>query len=284
MEDVKNALRVLAKDRPAALAVFEEQWTRIIKIFATKRGKGLYPLLAEVATKLAAIPLKKQLKDARQVLLHGEIFVRREYFACQDLLDRLERREIVVKRAHMFEWLSYCDFNVEEGIYEASFNLRESLEFKLKLHLQRTYEKKIKAALARSGLYEYELVDMKKIIGMGKNFFDVRFTGETILVVGCFFTDILHSVQGVVSIGPFACMPTRVIESVLSAESTLETKLRIDPHAQEQAKNLKGVTALPFLSIESDGNPFPQIIEARIEAFCLQVERLHGKMRSAKGS
>jgi hypothetical protein len=39
------------------------------------------------------------------------------------------------------------------------------------------------------------------------------------------------------------------------------------------------VTTLPFLSIESDGNPFPQIIEARIEAFCLQVERLYGRLQ-----
>ena len=41
--------------------------------------------------------------------------------------------------------------------------------------------------------------------------------------------------------------------------------------------------ALPFLSIETDGSVFPQIIEARLETFCLQVERLHNtvaKIRS----
>ncbi|EKD39152.1 MAG: hypothetical protein ACD_75C00494G0004, partial [uncultured bacterium] len=27
-----------------------------------------------------------------------------------------------------------------------------------------------------------------------------------------------------------------------------------------------------------DGAPFPQIIEARLEAFCLQAERLHREM------
>ena len=134
--------------------------------------------------------------------------------------------------------------------------------------------------MSKSGLYEYELVDMKKIIELGKNFFDVRFTGESIVVVGCFFKDILHSAQGVISIGPFACMPTRVIESVLSAESTMETKLKIDKETPENIKAMKNIEALPFLSIESDGNPFPQIIEARIEAFCLQVERLHGKLKN----
>lgn len=279
MEDIKNALRVLARDKDAALRVFEEQWGRIITLFKEKRGKGLYALLSDAALKLAEIPLKGKLLDAKTVSLMGEIFVRREYFSCQDLIERLARRDIIAKRAHMYEWLSYCDYNVEEGIYEAGFNLMQSLEFKLKLHLQKTYEKKIKQVLAKSGLYEYELVDMKKIIELGKNFFDVRFTGESIVVVGCFFKDILHSAQGVISIGPFACMPTRVIESVLSAESTMETKLKIDKDTPEHIKAMKNIETLPFLSIESDGNPFPQIIEARIEAFCLQVERLHGKLK-----
>ncbi|MDD5675594.1 MAG: hypothetical protein PHC61_15595, partial [Chitinivibrionales bacterium] len=112
----------------------------------------------------------------------------------------------------------------------------------------------------------------------GKNFFDLRFTGEAILVVGCFFKDILSHVQGVISIGPFACMPTRVIEAVLSAESTIENKRAFDGAAGRGAKNFGDIETLPFLSLESDGNPFPQIIEARIEAFCLQVERLHQKL------
>jgi hypothetical protein len=35
---------------------------------------------------------------------------------------------------------------------------------------------------------------------------------------------------------------------------------------------------LPFLAIETDGNAFPQIIEARLEAFSLQAKRLHEEM------
>ena len=39
---------------------------------------------------------------------------------------------------------------------------------------------------------------------------------------------------------------------------------------------------LPFLAIETDGNAFPQIIEARIEAFSLQAKRLHEKMMAER--
>jgi predicted nucleotide-binding protein (sugar kinase/HSP70/actin superfamily) len=180
----------------------------------------------------------------------------------------------------VLEWLSYCDYNVKNGIYEADFNVRENVEFKLKVHLQKRFEKKIKKILSGSGLYEYELVDMDEIMKYGKKFFDVRFTGEAILVVGCFFKDILTHVQGVISIGPFACMPTRVIEAVLSAESTMNNKRAFDANYSVSSTTDLAIDALPFLSVESDGNPFPQIIEARIEAFCLQVERLHKKLNT----
>ena len=75
-------------------------------------------------------------------------------------------------------------------------------------------------------------------------------------------------------------MPTRVIEAVLSAESTMENKRLFDTAHGSLGKTGGAIDNLPFLSIESDGNPFPQIIEARIEAFCLQVERLHKKLKS----
>lgn len=66
-------------------------------------------------------------------------------------------------------------------------------------------------------------------------------------------------------------MPTRVTEAVLKQESTLANKENLTGKTFDGFKQLE---KLPFLSIESDGNPFPQIIETRIEAFALQVNRL----------
>ena len=43
-----------------------------------------------------------------------------------------------------------------------------------------------------------------------------------------------------------------------------------------------GVTNLPFLPIESDGNPFTQVTQAQFEVFCLQANRIYDKMRIAK--
>ncbi|MDR3011598.1 MAG: acyl-CoA dehydratase activase [Chitinispirillales bacterium] len=278
MEDIKNALSVLAKDRESAMKIFDEEWKKIIALFNAGKTSSLYRLLKGVAANLKAIPLKYPLSEAKVVSLLGEIFVRRDYFSGMDLIDRLEKREIIVKRAPMFEWLEYCDWNVKNGIFEAAFDWKGTLEFKVRRILQFRYEKKIKNILAKSGLYTYELTEMDKIINYGKEFFDTRLTGEAILVAGVFFKDILHTTHGSIQIGPFACMPTRVTEAVLSAEGTVENKRALDKKVVGSDHTRGNINTLPFLSIESDGNPFPAILESRIEAFCLQVERLHEKM------
>jgi predicted nucleotide-binding protein (sugar kinase/HSP70/actin superfamily) len=282
MADIRNALEVLATDKASALKEFEAQFARVKDCFQTRRAKDLYALLDDVAGRLAAIPLRYPLSQARKVSLMGEIFVRRDCFSSRDLRDRLAKRDIIVRQAHIFEWLSYCDHNVKIGVYESQFNLKEQAEFSVKQVMQRYYEKKIKKILARSGLYEYEIVDMKTIMDYGSQFFDVRFTGEAIIVAGSYFKDILHSIHGAVSIGPFACMPTRVTEAVMSVESTLDTRKQVTGGNGHTAA-VEEMTSLPFLSLEMDGNPLPQVLEARIEAFALQVERLHRKMSAVGG-
>jgi len=280
MEDIKNALRVLAKNKESALNIFHEEWERITALLRTGKTSGLYKLLESVAINLKKIPVKYPLREAKAISLLGEIFVRRDYFSGQDLIDRLEKRGIIVRRAPMFEWLEYCDWNVKNGIFEANFDWKDTIEFKARRMLQLRYEKKIKTILAKSGLYMFEMTEMDKIISYGKEFFDTRLTGEAILVAGTFFRDILHTTCGTIQIGPFACMPTRVVEAVLTAEATVENKKALDKKIMGNNHACDNIKTLPFLSIESDGNPFPAILESRIETFCLQVERLHEKMMS----
>lgn len=278
MEDIKNALYVLAEDQKNAMSLFFCQWNEIINTFKQSNGHGLYQVLHSVSSELSGIKLRIPLSDAKKVALLGEIFVRRDQFSSHDLIDRLSQKNIVVKKAHILEWLNYCDWLVNNGIHKASFPPAEWIKFKLKGFLGRHFESKIKHILARSGLYEFELVDIDRIIQYGKHFFDVQLTGEAILVVGDFFKDIIHTAHGVISIGPFACMPTRIIESILSGEAEMNTKMKIDAAISNTGLQYPEILSLPFLSLESDGNPFPQIIEARIEVFSLQVQRLWEKI------
>ena len=80
-------------------------------------------------------------------------------------------------------------------------------------------------------------------------------------------------------------MPSRVAEAVLNEKFTTSNK-RVTlkngsrtPWVSILSKKQK----FPFIAIETDGNPFPQLIEARMEAFCLQAERLNEMMLATQG-
>ena len=59
---------------------------------------------------------------------------------------------------------------------------------------------------------------------------------------------------------------------------TREVKLRGCSSENKLEKILATMDDLPFLAIESDGSPFPQLIDAKLEAFCQQSRRLHERM------
>jgi predicted nucleotide-binding protein (sugar kinase/HSP70/actin superfamily) len=100
--------------------------------------------------------------------------------------------------------------------------------------------------------------------------------GETVLTVGTALKEIINHACGVISLGPFGCMPSRVAESILNVEMNVEGKKK---SLNKKLNNELPVTEdLPFLAVETDGNLFPQIIQSKIEIFMLQAERLHEKL------
>jgi hypothetical protein len=78
-------------------------------------------------------------------------------------------------------------------------------------------------------------------------------------------------------------MPNRLSEAILSETMTGRNKLATDPANQVLRAILTDIDDLPFLAIETDGSPFPQLITAKLETFMLRAERLHQRMLAAKG-
>ena len=266
MDDIKNAILVLAEDKEQALREFDAAWEDVLAILASG-GKRFYPRLTEVARRLAAIPRRSDIDDVKRVLMAGEIFVRKDEFSSQRVVEALSDKGIVVQRAPMLEWIHYVDYWVQH-VEKRKLSLSDQLEMRVRMMVMNRVEKRIKGILARSGFYSYEVTDIESVMEAGEQFVDKSFGGETILVIGRFLKDILTDFHGLISIGPFACLPTRIIESILTPEAK-----RLGGQAAHDSPGSPSAVSLPFLSIESDGNPFPQTIEAQLEAFCLQVQR-----------
>ncbi len=276
MDDIRNSLEVLAVDEHYALRVWQTQWNEILKCFA-EGCRGLYPLLENVAQQLRQVPVVKPLHAAARVALAGEIFVRKDEFSSRQVVEALKRRQIVVHRAPMIEWLRYIDFWAQK-IDSRGLSALDRLRLRVRSMVFENIERKIKRILSRSGLCEPSLAEVEPLVEVGSHFVHPKFGGETILVIGRFFTGILREFHGLISIGPFACLPTRVIQSILTPESKVHGNRTVA--ALPRADEFSDLASLPFLSVECDGNPLPQVIEAELEAFCLQVERVHRKLQS----
>lgn len=253
MDDIRNALQVLAKDNGLAMEIFKQEWDKVISVLASPTKENLELQLERTSLRLQKIPLKYPLSAAKSVSLLGEIFMRKELFSRRQVVDKLIQNEIIPKAATVLEWLYYVNYLLKHKVLEANFSLCGKIEFMLRQHTERSMEKRLKKILAQSNLYSYHLVEIEGLIECGRDFVDPRLTGEPIIVIGAALQNTLRSVHGAISIGPFACLPSRVTEAILSREM-LERNL-------------------PFLSIEADGNSFPQVVEAKLEAFCLQVKR-----------
>ena len=143
------------------------------------------------------------------------------------------------------------------------------------------YKKRIKGMLSRSGFIHKEPLKIKSVINNAVPYISPRFAGEAILTVGSSLTEIASRACGVIAIGPFGCMPNRLSEAILNEAMNREGKLATNPKNGRLRSVLANIDDLPFLAIESDGSPFPQVIDAKLETFCLRAERLHNIMLEA---
>ncbi len=273
MQNVYFAIQALAVHKEAANKLFEAGWKKIIEKIENDSTDAVYKQLEKFAQELNTIEKSTPFEKAVKVALVGEIYVRNDDFSRRELLEKLLEHHIVIKTAPIGEYLYYANYQMK-NLYKnnlGSFN--EKMKFKAREIVQRNIEIKIKKTLAKSGFYECELLNIENIIEHAKKLVSPDLEGETILTVGSAMADIMNHASGVISLGPFGCMPSRVSESILNVNMNIREKATASGNplllSNQEMDNL------PFLSVETDGNLFPQIIQSKIEVFVLQTLKFH---------
>ena len=174
---------------------------------------------------------------------------------------------------------------IKIDLLEPDKSLKKKIEQEIRYIFMRKAEKKIKKILAKSGYYEYELTNIKETLEHSKHILPLDFKGEPGLVLGTALNESLEKYAGVINLGPFGCMPTRFTEAVGAGEMTVRHKIELKQRHNNKYKLsevFNGNMNIPFLTIEVDGNTFPQVIEAKLETFALQAERTAQLMRHSK--
>lgn len=265
LEDIYAIITTAAKNKETALKLFWKVRQDLLNAMAS--WKELSKALRKAARDLSHIELAKPIQEYPVISLLGEIYVRHDPLARRSLPEKLTEQGFIVRVAPVLEWMKYTDWLNRKNI-EGKAGFKTLITQSVKSY----FEHRIRHILKDSGLLFYPGPNVREVVNHGKTYISEQLTGEAILTVGTSLHEIMSPSCGVISIGPFGCMPSRVAEAVLSE------KFRAESAGTKATSILAEDSRLPFLAIETDGNPFPQLIEARLEAFCLQAKRLHKRM------
>jgi predicted nucleotide-binding protein (sugar kinase/HSP70/actin superfamily) len=265
------------------LKIFEEEFQKIIDNFGGREKMSLNKRLKLTAERFNEIPRKMEIDDAKFITITGEIYVRNDHFARRNIEGTLAEKGFIAHIIPFMEVLFYIDYCLINDLTEMDIHFFKKIYFFFKSLIQGNLDKQIKDIFAKSGLYKPTYINIKEVIKASKNIVSPHLRGEVPITTGAALKYILNDSCGAISIGPFACLPSRMVESLLKTNMNLENKMASSGNnpLYEQLDKMN-VTNLPFLSIESDGNPFTQVTQAQLEVFCLQANRMHEKMTEAK--
>jgi predicted nucleotide-binding protein (sugar kinase/HSP70/actin superfamily) len=267
MKDLETSLKTCAADPVKAMRDYDKIWHRMISV-AEKDVTKILPVLKEISGGIANIPLKKKIDKCPKVLIVGEIYVRRDDFSVDELIQHFSRRGIIGKVSSVAEWVYYCDF-VRHYELKKRLNLlpwyrralaQESIDL-VNWNIEHAYknnvEKNVRETLASTGLIPDSPHNMQEIMkNTEKHFVSQELYSEISISSGVAATAMMDGYSGIVNISPFACLIGRVIEGVLT------------PWAREQK--------YPIISIEIDGNLLPPNVLNKLEIFMLNVMSFKG--------
>ena len=174
LKDIQNSLRACAVDPKAALAQFSRSWHKLMAI-AEKDIAKIMPTLREIAVEVAGIPLRRRLEEMPRVLIVGEIYVRRDDFAVDELVGLFSSKGIMAKISGIGEWIHYLDFVREYDLLKRiglkpllarpfSEEAKKLLRLRVEEAWKHWVERRVKRALAPAKLIPHTPHDMRKIM------------------------------------------------------------------------------------------------------------------------
>ena len=264
MKDIETSLRTCAKDPATAIAKYDELWHELVSI-AEKDIKKVMPSLKRIASEIAKIPLKQKVEDTPKVLIVGEIYVRRDDFAVDELVRSMSKKGIIAKVSGISEWIYYTDHVRKNELikrykllpwYRKLFSkeFKDIILWRIEEIWKHRVDHKIKDVLSVTGLIPATPHNMDEIMGnANEHFVSTELDSEISISSGAASTAMMSDYSGIINISPFACLIGRVIEGLIT------------PWSRERN--------YPVMSVEIDGSVLPPNIVSKLEIFMLNVLR-----------
>ena len=285
LDDIRSGIMAHAVKPDEGLKIFYREYDKLNSIYE-KEPDNIYKALKKFAFIIKCkIPSRLPINQAKYLALCGEIYVRRDHFSHKWLNKHFAQKGFILKDSYISEWVYYIDYLLKKNLLEPDKSYRKKMERLIRFFYMRIAEYRIKKILTRTGYYKFSLTKVEKLLDRSKHIVPLEYKGEPGLTLGVALHETIDKYCGVINLGPFGCMPTRFTESLAATEMKVENKLfaeRIVNRNYKLPEIFNGKMNIPFLTIETDGNVYPQVIEARLETFALQAERVAELMKAAK--
>jgi predicted CoA-substrate-specific enzyme activase len=185
----------------------------------------------------------------------GEIFVRLNRFANENVIQKIEQFGGEAWIAPLTEWILYVNTIAKKRSLK-----NRSFSNLLKVFLTDYYQRKDEHHLEKvfkGHLKNFGEPKTRSIFRNAKPYVDPSFEGETILSVGKTIDFAKRGASGIVNIMPFTCMPGTIVSTLLK-------------RYQEENSNI------PILNMAYDGQEQTNTL-TRLEAFMYQAKEFRGR-------
>lgn len=284
LEDVRSGILSNAVDPEKGLQIFYTQFHRLVHVFSTDY-KNLFAELKQFSLFIREhVPCRIPVSGSRYIALTGEIFIRHNQFAHKWLNHYFGKHGFVLKDAYISEWVKYLDYAWRKGVDRPDFSPGDIINRLIREQYITLVEARIQKILAQTGYCEVHKTNIVNVIKHSLHVLPLESTGEPALTLGTALAEGYEKYCGIINIGPFGCLQTRIGEAVTDPDMNLGSKQAVKKSLGSEYKipsHLNKQTDIPFLTIECDGMGFPQIIESRLETFLLQVERAAENMKNS---
>ncbi len=286
MEQIHSVVMALSRDKEESLKIFEDEWKKILNNIEGKEKLSLVKRLKLCSKELSKIELIKPIEEANRITVTGEMYVRNEQFCRKEIEKTLADMGFITKINPLIEWHYYIDHIMWKNYANDKISFFKRFYFLIKSMVQLNIEKSIKKIFAKSRLYEYDPININAILKTSDPLVNRKLIGDVGITIGVGLRDSLKDSCGIISLGPFACIQTRMSEAILNNNMTMSGKFNVNKESVfgNDLNKMDMSLPLPYLAIESDGNPYPQIVDARLEVFGLQARRIGEMMKKAKKS
>jgi len=231
---------------------------------ALQSSNGTMPaFLSSMCRSFSSIPKHREKKPLIGII--GEIFVRHNRFANEDIIRKIESLGGEVWLAPVEEWVYYINLMaIRKSFVKLRRNNFSTAVIKdiLNTSLTRYVQKNIEHRFARPFEGSFKTIHeppTKEILRNAASYIHESFEGEAILSMGKAVDFVKKGASGIISAMPFGCMPGTIVSAML--------------------KGLKKNTDIPCLSVAYDGVE-ATCSEIQLEAFMHQATEYMSSQKS----